>query len=348
MRLSLLLFGLLFFTIFSCKQEPTITTIAFGSCSQQESKNQLWEEVIAENPVVWIWGGDNIYGDSPILDTLIRKYKTQKNHPGYQKLINNTIVTGTWDDHDYGVNDGGKEFAIKRESQQAFLDFMDVPQEDKRRKQEGVYSSLEIGEKDRKIKIINLDTRYHRDTLIREYYFDSLTQRQRYIYLPNPTGDILGEAQWTWLENELTNSTTSINIINSSIQVLSEEHRYEKWANFPAARERLLDVIVKSKAKGVLIISGDRHIAEFSKLNLAGLPYPLYDFTASGLTHTWTGAANENNKHRVGNLIAQLNYGLITIEWSATGVRLDLQIKGKDRTVYQTEKISFPHHEAFK
>ena len=32
-------------------------------------------------------------------------------------------VIATWDDHDYGQNDGGKDFSKKVESQQLLLDF---------------------------------------------------------------------------------------------------------------------------------------------------------------------------------------------------------------------------------
>ena len=335
--------GLILLLGSSCQQKPDVTTLVFGSCSQQESDTQLWEEINAEHPQVWIWGGDNIYGDSPILDTLQRKYATQKNRPAYQQLLNNTIITGTWDDHDYGVNDGGKLFTAKKITQQAFLDFMNVSKDDPRRNQEGVYSALEIGAGDRKVKIINLDTRYHRDTLIREYYIDSVSQRKKYNAIPNTEGDVLGEAQWSWLEKELTNSTADVTIINSSIQVLSEEHPFEKWANFPVARERLFDLIIKSKAKGVLLISGDRHIAEFSKINLEGIPYAVYDFTSSGLTHTYADGGTEINKHRVGNVITQLNYGLIKINWEDTRAAVTLRIKGKDGVTYQQQSITFSY-----
>jgi alkaline phosphatase D len=341
MRITLILiFSLL---LLGCRENPPVTTIAFGSCSQQESSSQLWKDINAEKPQVWIWGGDIIYGDSPIMDTLQRKYTTQKKHTDYQQLHKNTIITGTWDDHDYGVNDGGKLYTQKKQSQELFLDFMDVPKDDSRRNQEGVYSSLLIGSDDKQIKIINLDTRYHRDTLIREYYFDSLTQRKNYIAIPNTEGDILGEAQWTWLEKELNNSPAAVHIINSSIQVISEEHQFEKWANFPTSRKRLFDLIVTSKAKGILIISGDRHIAEISKIELEGLPYPLYDFTSSGLTHTYALGVSEVNGHRVGDIIAQLNYGLIHIDWNKDSVQLLLQVKGKDKVTYAQQTITFPY-----
>lgn len=337
--LNLTLLSLL---IISCQQKPSVSILAFGSCSQQESDFQMWDEINAEQPQVWIWGGDIIYGDSPVADTLRRKYTTQKKRSGYQQLMTNSIITGTWDDHDYGANDGGKQFISKKESQQAFLDFMDVAENDSRRAQEGIYSAITIGRGDRQVKIINLDTRYFRDSLTREYYVDSISERRRYNTIPNVTGDILGEAQWNWLENELKSSTAAINIINSSIQVIAEDHPFEKWANFPTAQKRLYTLIAKSKASGVLIISGDRHMAEISRIQVEGLPYPLYDFTSSGLTHTWTEGASEANRHRVGELIAQLNYGLIQIHWNEKSIDLDLSIKGKDRIIYQQQTISFP------
>ena len=36
-------------------------------------------------------------------------------------------IIGTWDDHDYGLNDAGKEYDGKDFSQQLMLDFLDEP-----------------------------------------------------------------------------------------------------------------------------------------------------------------------------------------------------------------------------
>ncbi|NJM25999.1 MAG: hypothetical protein HC859_11445 [Bacteroidia bacterium] len=187
--------------------------------------------------------------------------------------------------------------------------------------------------------MINLDTRYFRDTLT--FVMDSLNGRPAKRYVPNAAGDMLGEAQWQWLELELRLSDAEINIINSSIQVLSEEHQFEKWANFPASRKRLLDLIATSRAKGVIIISGDRHIAEISKVNLPGMAYTLYDFTSSGLTHTWSSVWEERNSHRVGDLIIQKTFGLITVDWSGKTPVVKMEIRGNDGKVYGTETIAF-------
>lgn len=36
-------------------------------------------------------------------------------------------IIGTWDDHDYGLNDAGKEFDRKSTNQRLLLDFLDEP-----------------------------------------------------------------------------------------------------------------------------------------------------------------------------------------------------------------------------
>ncbi len=322
------------------EQQKTITTIAFGSCSDQKRAQPLWDDIVAQKPDVWIWLGDNIYGDSESMDTLSAKYTKQKANPVYQQLRQSTPIIGVWDDHDYGVNDGGKEYPRRKESQQLMLDFLDVPASSPLRTQEGGYSANVYGPKGQRVKVILLDGRYFRDPLKK----DGKTN------VPNPSGDILGESQWQWLEKQLTNSDADVHIIGSGIQVLPEEHVYEKWANFPTARQHLLDLLSKTKPKGALLISGDRHMAEVSKVTIPGLNYSLYDITSSGLTHV-SATHEEANRHRVGEIVSKLNYGLITINWNRTGgdaasqtdkpLSATVKINGDDQATYLTQEITF-------
>ena len=127
-------------TTISSQQPKVITTIAFGSCSDQKRPQPLWDDIVAQKPDLWVWLGDNIYGDSESMDTLRAKYAQQKANPVYQQLRQSTSIIGVWDDHDYGVNDGGKEYPKRKESQQVMLDFLDVPANSPLRTQEGAYS----------------------------------------------------------------------------------------------------------------------------------------------------------------------------------------------------------------
>lgn len=310
------------FSVSSCKQvavknEPDFT-IAFGSCNKQNLENKLWDDIVEQKPDVWIWGGDNIYADTNDMVKLKAEYTKLLQDEGYKKLMNTTKILGTWDDHDYGLNDGGEHFEAKKESQQVFLDFLNVPQDDNRRKQEGVYYSETIKSDKGSVEIIILDTRYFRNDL-------TVSSNGSKRYQPNEYGEgtILGPEQWNWLEIELSTSKADFNIIVSSIQVLSNLHGFETWGNFPHEVDRLKQVIINSNAKGVIILSGDRHISEFSIENI-GLKYPLIDFTSSGLTHVYSNFNNETNPYRFGNVINKISFGVLEFDFKSKEVTMKM------------------------
>ncbi|SMG29338.1 alkaline phosphatase D [Marivirga sericea] len=338
MRTSLLSFLLTLFTItclfaqdqsFEFGSKETLT-LSFGSCNRQNLAQPLWQPIIDHNPDLFMFLGDNIYGDTDDMQILKDKYQIQKNHPDYKELREQMPVIGVWDDHDYGKNDAGKEYAYKEESQQLFLDFFDVPAEDERRERKGAYSSYDVKWKSHTIRLILLDGRYHRDSL----------ERIDRVYQVNQEGTILGEEQWSWLEGEMSDKDVSLFIIASGIQMIPEDHNYEKWANFPQERQRLLSLIQEKKPKGTLLLSGDRHIAEISRLDIKDLDYPLVEVTSSGLTHTWNNAPQEPNRHRLGELVSDLNYGIIKIEEKQEGLSIEAEIRGKDQELLHFVTIS--------
>jgi alkaline phosphatase D len=328
--ISVLFFCLAFVNAYS--QKGTLTRIAFGSCSHQDREQVLWPDVVRQAPQLWIWMGDNIYADTEDMVVMKAKYEKQKKDPGYQQLLATCPVVGTWDDHDYGANDGGKEYTKKKESKERLLEFLDVPANHPVRKHEGVYAAYVYGKGKRKVKIILLDTRYFRDPLT------PAPGKSRYA--ASEQGDILGEEQWQWLENELKDSDAALHIIGSSIQFIPEEQEFEKWKNLNTSRNRMLSLLTRLKPRNTFFISGDRHIAELSKMEVEGLPYPLYDFTSSGLTHTWESGW-EANKHRVGDMIKALNFGMILIDWSGTNPAVTLKVIGKGGETYLEHRIAY-------
>lgn len=288
--------------------ENPMLKVALGSCNRQDLSNVFWDDILAVGPDVFIWGGDNIYADTDDMSAMQEMYVAQKNVPAYAALRQAALVTGTWDDHDYGLNDGGAEFQMKKQSQQLFLDFLEVPEHDPRRNREGVYSSQLISKPAGTVKIINLDTRYFRTPLTK-------SNKKDIRYQPNAYGEgtILGEKQWEWLSNELSTSRADFNLIMTSIQFLSNEHGFEKWGNFPHEVDRMKEILGKSGARGVIFLSGDRHISEFSKTDINGLSCPLIDFTSSGLTHSYSSYEWEPNPYRMGEVISVTSFGLLEI-----------------------------------
>lgn len=291
--------------------------IAFGSCNKQDKPQPLWEDIAAEKPDLWIWLGDNIYGDSDNVDVLKSKYDKQKNNESYKKFSDSTPIIGVWDDHDYGMNDGDRTFAIKNESKNLALNFLQVPSTAEVRKREGLYQSFEYIYQEQLIRILLLDGRYFRDPIAK-------INKQ---YQADANADILGQAQWLWLESELSKEE-DILIIGCGIQFIPEEHRFEKWANFPSSRARLFNLLKEEKTETVILVSGDRHIGEISKLDLSNKL--IYEITSSGLTHSYRGLNTESNKYRIGKITQKLNYGLIQIS-KEKEIKIQLCGEGRGR-----------------
>jgi len=275
--------------------EP-VSRIAFGSCFRQTRPAPVFETILAAKPDVYLWVGDNIYGDTEDMEVLRGKYRVAKELPAYAALREACRIFGTWDDHDFGVNDGGKEYPMRRESQKELLDFLDEPADSPRRLQEGVYQSVDLGPQEKRVRILLLDTRYHRDPI-------------------GSDGTILGDAQWQWLEKQLVGSDAAVHVIVSSIQVLPNDHRFEKWGNFPRERERLLALLARQDVPPVILLSGDRHLGEIT-VDRESCGYPLIDITSSSLNAGGGGSPDEANSLRVGENFRGENFGMLTIDWT--------------------------------
>ncbi|MDN5201682.1 alkaline phosphatase D family protein [Fulvivirgaceae bacterium BMA10] len=322
----------LFLILQSCVESTNVndstaitTKIAFGSCGWEKHPLPIFNNVVQKKPDLFIFLGDNIYGDTKNMDTLKMKYQQLGSKDSYINLKNHMPIIATWDDHDYGWNDTGKSYPFKEESKEIFLDFFEEPKSSERREHNGIYHSYIHTYNDQKLQIILLDGRTFRDDL--KPYNGELDDDKRYSfytkdYAPHTenTPTFLGEEQWSWLENELKKEA-DIRIIGSGTQFGIEWNGYEAWANFPHEREKMLDLIKNTKAAGVFFISGDVHYSEISKLNTDF--YPIYDFTSSGLSSTWLFATP--NKNRIEGPIMDNHFGLITIDWKGQNTTITME-----------------------
>src|SRR5882724_9941956 len=139
-----------------------LSRVAFGSCARQDKPQPIWDAVVGTKPDIYLSLGDNIYGDTEDMAVMKKKYDMLAAIPGWQKLKATCPLLATWDDHDYGVNDGGADYPKKDESQQLFLDFFGFPKDSPRRTQKGVYSAEVFGPSEKRVQVILLDTRYFR------------------------------------------------------------------------------------------------------------------------------------------------------------------------------------------
>jgi len=306
-------------------------TISFGSCLHQDKDDKILETISNLKPNIFITMGDIIYKDTVNINEKKKLYDNLKNSEYFKNLLKTTKILGTWDDHDYGINDSGSEYPQKRESQKIFLDFLDEPMDSERRKREGIYSSNLLNFNKLSIHIIFLDTRYFRTPLKKRFIFWG-----GYTANYDEYATILGSEQWTWLEDELK-KPSDLKIIVSSIQFFNEDHPYEKWGNFPLERKKFLSLIKNKDISNLIILSGDRHISEtfyFYENNFGN----ILEITSSPLNNELPfPVVNKLQEFKIGSLIQKSNFGNILIEDKNKEFEFSFQYYLKDG-----EKINIP------
>lgn len=286
--------------------------ICFGSCNYQYNSQSHWSVIGAQKPDLWVWLGDNIYGDTRNMNTLESKYKAFKKSE-YGDFIKKVPVEGIWDDHDFGENNGNRTYPFKKESQDLHLDFFDVDKSDLRREREGIYYSKTYF--NGLIKIYYLDCRYFKE---------EETGRRR---------EFLGEAQWQWLEKEIKSSQSEINIFASSIGVLLNRlFLTEDWAEFPTEKKRLMDLVGDNEVSGAFFLSGDKHFGAMvsRKFSHGWKRVRYHEFQSSGLTHV-TSERNLNLVARLygkKNVVTERNFGQMDFYKNSEGLQMTWTLHG--------------------
>ncbi len=326
--MSLLILVFLSVLAARAEEEPeALSRIAFGSCADEEKPQPIWDAVLAYRPDLFIFAGDNVYGDisqgralpdAELLDGLRDSYAKAAAVPGFARVKDTIPTLATWDDHDYGKNDAGAEFPGKQASQKLFLEFWGILPTDERHEREGIYHAAIFGPEGRRVQVILLDTRFFRSPLKRSDQ-PGAPGKEHYVPDEDPHKTMLGEAQWAWLDEQLR-QPAELRLIVSSIQVLAEGHGFERWGNLPRERQRLFDLIRTTRANGVIILSGDRHLGALYR-ETKGTPYPLLEITSSGLTHSFPGS-REPGPNRLGPVYGEINFGTVDIDWAAGAVTL--------------------------
>ena len=288
---------------------------------------------------MFIFMGDNVYGDNKNnsdLNLLKKAYKKQKIKIPFKRLKETNEIFSIWDDHDYGKNDGGKEFENKKEAKKLFLKFWEIPPDDKRRNREGLYFSKKRNTEIGIIQFIFLDTRYFRSAL-------KLTdkkwapKKEKYIADYDSKKTYLGYKQWNWLKKAFKEKS-DIKILISSIQVLAEGHGFEKWGNFPLEKRRLYNLIDENDINKLIILSGDRHRAGIYKDRTKN-GNELYELTSSSLNLAagkLFKAVEEAGPNRIGPTYLMENYGTIEIN---NDKNMILSIKDLNQQIQNEIKI---------
>ena len=309
--------------------DKILTTIATGSCADQDQPQPIWKTIEKNTPDLFLFSGDTIYSSHTDTKPASAQFKKLNFIYEYRDARLKIPFMAIWDDHDYGQNDGGFDNPEKDIYRAEFVKYWRYINSLISPKQKALYHAKIFGQKKNKMQIIMLDTRWDRSPLVKntqDSYEPGKNEPGTFPrpYLPNtdPMARILSDEQWLWLEGELKKSA-DLRVLVSSIQIIANDHQFEKWGNFPKEREKLFSLLKKTKAKNTILLSGDRHMAAIAKAENAG--FIIYELTASGI----------NRPSRPGGLVADttysgepyglVNFGLIKINWEMKKVVLEVR-----------------------
>jgi len=287
-----------------------ILTLGFGSCLHQDRSMAILKTIEKKELDLFMFIGDNVYGDQKDgeLDKLIRTYKQQYNN--LENFLKNVNTEFIWDDHDFGLNDGGSDYRYKDRAKELFLETWKIPSQDLRRLRDGLYFDKIIEKNGLKVHLIFLDNRTFKSEwkLTDEFNKEG---KERYVKDFDPDKTLLGKKQWQWLKDKL-NEDSNIKIILSSLQILSLGHGWESWDKLPLERERLFNLIDESNISNLFIFSGDRHRGGFYSFKTDD-NNDIYEFTSSSLNLPIPFNTEEKGPLRIGSTYRKANFGVVRI-----------------------------------
>ena len=294
--LGLIIVALLGYESVTLAGEPKVQRIGIAGCHRQDGPAPaLWRYVSAK-PDLMLWIGDNVYADTEDnIDHLKQCHATLAALPAFVELRESSMTAASWDDHDYGLNNFGKDYPLKEESRQFFRKFWKL-EEHIPADRNGIYHARYFGEGEHSLQIIHLDGRYNRDD-------------------EGETGDTLGEAQWAWLKKELQKPARLRFLVSGYQYFLPQDSVFESWSKFPQSRDRLINLIKSTGAQGVVFIAGDQHYSEITRVpGLLG--YDAVEIMFCGVNQEEPHVPNPLRVSPVAH--AKNAYSLIDIQWNAT------------------------------
>lgn len=247
--------------------------IAFLSCidhRNSDKRREFWRGLASYKPQAVVMGGDNVYihepkaEENPITEQdFWRVIMISWRSVEYYRLPELIPTFGTWDDHDYAMNNGDETYVAKDIAKKLFQMFYGTEElAGFSEKSYGVGSLVSFGGMD----LFLMDNRYYRT--------------------PNdakgPNETQWGKEQEDWLIKKLTQNKRPALIVSGSqyFGAYLIKESYEK--NHPTSFKNMMKRIGETGTP-VAFVSGDRHFTEFMKIEKEILGYETFEITASGM-----------------------------------------------------------------
>ena len=237
-------------------------SVGFVSCVDIEP-NGIWKEMEKLQVDTVCLMGDTPYIDNSNLGTVRDRHRKFLQMPDLAALGSHTPVIGTWDDHDFGRNNGNGRNMMKgkADTRRGFIEYRAHSQFGNGT--EGVYHKVDLG----MMEVFLLDPRYFSQT------------EPSPVDRTQPT--CFGTDQWEWLLKNLRESKAPFKVLaTGSIWQDKKNSETDDMFTYWYERDALLGYIKAEKIGGVVLLGGDIHVARhLSHPQRVG--YDLHDFVIS-------------------------------------------------------------------
>ncbi len=274
-----------------------VITLAAVSCANATSES-TWERMAAMNIDALLLGGDTPYVDTSVLANVRQIHQVFLARPNMAALLRKTPTLSTWDDHDFGLNNGnGLTFATgKLTTRQVFVEYRAHNQYGTGTA--GVYCKNDMGP----VEVFMLDPRWFSQTE------------------PSPVDPAqktcFGSAQWAWLKQSLLESRAPFKVLMmGQIWVDKKNAETDDMHTYWYERDALFDFIRDHRIAGVVLVGGDIHLSQHH-IHRRRAGYDLHQFVTSP-AHSST--------------IASLDVYTPDLEWSAVLPRQFLTLEADTR-----------------
>lgn len=261
---------------------PARITMGLGSCVYS-GPNAIWDRIVAEGCDSFVMMGDTPYIDSTDLRVARAAHRGFLTQPDVARVTRSMPIWGTWDDHDFGLNDSHGDQPGKENNRTAFVDYRANPTyghtaagdpQTGRGPGEGVYTSFRRGP----VEVFLLDPRWFSRTA------------PSWADPTQPT--CLGSVQWQWLRAALRRSTAPFKVVATGM-IWDDKQNSESddWGTYAHEREAVFDFIAAEKIPGVVLLGGDIHVSR--ALNYGPrVGYDLWQYIVSPMHHSTIPSLN--------------------------------------------------------
>jgi len=279
--------------------KPTVR-FAVASCmddSYTGEQASMWGELLEKRPDVLFLIGDNVYADFPIgvpppdPAALWRRYAETRSRLAVFRADPLVPIVATWDDHDYGANDGDSGFAHKAEAARTFAAYF--PQEpiaDVFERGPGVSSRLIV--------------------FGQQFFFmDDRSFRSPVGAKPETHW---GAEQEKWLSASLGRGAAPAWIFNGD-QFFGGYHRFESYEGRHPRSFAGFHSLVRRGAVPAVLVSGDRHLAELMRIPAGYFGFTTFELTTSAIhAKTFPDAWKDSpNRRKIEGASGVLNYAVV-------------------------------------